>query len=218
MRANGSKKRLAAKAARVAALLEQLYPDAVCSLDYDDPFRLLVCVRLSAQCTDERVNKTAPALFERFPTPRDFADADITQLEEAIYSCGFYRSKARDIKAAAAMICDELGGVVPDDMQLLLKIPGVGRKSANLLLGDIYGRPAVVADTHCIRISARLGLSEGNDPYKTELALREILDPKTSNDFCHRLVLFGRQFCMSRNPDCSHCPLSGECEYAKKGG
>jgi len=192
-------------------ILENRYPEAICSLDYEDPFRLMVSVRLSAQCTDERVNLITPELFKRYPTITDFTEADQEELEKYIFSCGFYHSKAKDIIGAAKAVNERFGGKVPDDMEQLLSIPGVGRKSANLLLGDIYGKPAVVADTHCIRISNRLGLCETTDPYKVEMALKAILPTEKSNDFCHRLVLFGREICTARSPKCSECPLAGIC-------
>ena len=200
------------RAEAAVELLENRYPEAVCSLDYEDPFRLMVSVRLSAQCTDERVNKITPALFERYPTIEDFVKAEQTELEKYIFSCGFYHSKAKDIIGAAYTVLEKFGGIVPDNMEQLLTIPGVGRKSANLLLGDIYKKPAVVADTHCIRISNRLGLCKTTDPYKVEMALKEILPPENSNDFCHRLVLFGREICTARSPKCEICPLWDICE------
>ncbi len=193
-------------------LLEQRYPEAVCSLDYEEPFRLMVSVRLSAQCTDERVNLIAPALFKKYPTTQDFAKADQTELEKYIFSCGFYHSKAKDIIGAANAVLEKFDGKIPDNMEQLLSIPGVGRKSANLLLGDIYKKPAVVADTHCIRISNRLGLCKTTDPYKVEMVLKDILPPEKSNDFCHRLVLFGREICTARSPKCLECPLFEICE------
>ena len=200
------------------ARLEERYPDAVCSLENEDPFRLMVSVRLSAQCTDERVNMITPELFKRYPTAADFAEANQDELEKYVFSCGFYHSKAKDIIGAAKTVLEKYGGKVPDDMEQLLTIPGVGRKSANLLLGDIYGKPAVVADTHCIRISNRLGLCETIDPYKVELALKAILPPEKSNDFCHRLVLFGREMCTARSPKCSQCPLTSICAFGTEQG
>lgn len=200
------------KAAACVLALKKLYPEGICSLSDEDPFRLLVSVRLSAQCTDARVNQVTPALFERFPDARAFSEADIGELETMIFSCGFYRSKARDIKAAANMVLYEYGGRLPDTMEMLLKIPGVGRKSANLILGDVYGLPAVVADTHCIRISNRLGLCDSRDPLAVENRLKELLDPLESNDFCHRIVLFGRDICRARAPKCAECPLFAHCD------
>lgn len=202
------------KAIACADILRDLYPDALCSLREEQPFRLLVSVRLSAQCTDARVNEVTPALFERYPTVEAFAEAEISELESYVHSCGFFRAKAHDIKAAAQMLLSEYGGELPCDMDKLLALPGVGRKSANLLLGDVFGQPAVVADTHCIRISNRLGLAKSKDPYKVEMALKKLLPPEGSNDFCHRLVLFGRDTCRARGPLCENCPLAEYCIYA----
>ncbi|MCL2487988.1 MAG: endonuclease III [Oscillospiraceae bacterium] len=200
------------RAGQAVALLRERYPDPRCSLPYDDPFRLLVAVRLSAQCTDARVNLITPALFERFPDLDAFAAADPVQIEPYIFSCGFYRAKAGDLAAMARMLRDEYGGVIPDTVEEMVKLPGVGRKTANLICGDLYGMPgAVVADTHCIRIANRLGLCETTDPYKVELALRKLLPPAESNDFCHRLVLFGRDTCSARGPQCGECVLEGIC-------
>ena len=193
----------------IIAELKKLYPDGICSLDYPKPYELLFSVRLAAQCTDERVNMVTPALFARFPTLESLAEADIGELETYIHSTGFFRAKARDIVGAARMMLDEYGGKVPDNMDDLLKLPGVGRKTANLILGDVYHQPGVVvADTHCIRISGKLGLTDGTkDPAKVETQLREVLPPEESNDFCHRLVLHGRAVCMARRPDCQNCTL-----------
>ena len=189
--------------------LKELYPDGLCSLQYPEPHELLFSVRLAAQCTDERVNMVTPALFARFPTLEALAGADVSEVEELIHSTGFFRAKARDIVAASRMMLEEFGGRVPDDMQDLLRLPGVGRKTANLILGDVYRVPGVVvADTHCIRISGRLGLTDGTkDPAKVEQQLRQVLPPEESNDFCHRLVLHGRAVCMARKPDCAQCAL-----------
>ena len=195
--------------------LKKCYPDAVCSLDYQKPHELLFATRLAAQCTDERVNKVTPGLYGRFPTLEALADADISEVEELIHSTGFFRAKARDIVAASRMLLDEYGGVVPDTMEDLLRLPGVGRKTANLILGDVYHKPGVVvADTHCIRISGRLGLTDGaKDPAKVETQLRKILPPEESNDFCHRLVLHGRAVCMARGPECANCTLRPWCDF-----
>ena len=196
--------------------LKKCYPDAVCSLDYQKPHELLFATRLAAQCTDERVNKVTPGLYGRFPTLEALADADISEVEELIHSTGFFRAKARDIVAASRMLLDEYGGVVPDTMEDLLRLPGVGRKTANLILGDVYHKPGVVvADTHCIRLSGRLGLTDGSkDPVKVEKQLREVLPPEESNDFCHRLVLHGRAVCMARGPACADCPLRPWCDFS----
>lgn len=195
--------------------LKELYPDGVCSLDYRKDYELLFSVRLAAQCTDERVNKVTPALYARFPTLEALAEADIAEVERYIHSTGFFRAKARDIVAAARMLVEQYGGRVPATMEELLRLPGVGRKTANLVLGDIHKAPGVVvADTHCIRISGRLGLTDGTkDPAKVETQLRAILPPEESNDFCHRLVLHGRAVCMARRPDCPNCTLRPWCDF-----
>lgn len=196
--------------------LKAVYPDAVCSLTADNPLQLLIATRLSAQCTDARVNLVTPALFARFPTLEDFANADAEEVGEHIRSCGLYKTKARDIVAMAAMLRDAYDGIIPDTVEELTKLPGVGRKTANLVCGDVYGKPAVVADTHCIRITGRLGLTDGSkDPYKVEMQLRKVLPPEESNDFCHRLVLFGRDTCSARSPKCGECPLRSFCPSAE---
>lgn len=196
---------------KLIARLEREYPAAECSLDYKKDHELLFATRLAAQCTDERVNMITPALYREFPSLEAFAAADVSRVEELIHSCGFYRSKARDIVLAAQMILSEFGGRVPDTMEDLLKLPGVGRKTANLILGDVYGMPAVVVDTHCIRLSNRLGLVGTKDPVKIETELKELLPPEKSNDFCHRLVLHGRAVCTARNPKCELCSLGDIC-------
>lgn len=198
--------------------LKALYPDSICSLDYPKPYELLFAVRLAAQCTDERVNKVTPALFARFPTLESLAEADVAEVETYIHSTGFFRAKARDIVAASQMMLAEFGGRVPDNMDDLLRLPGVGRKTANLILGDVYNTPGVVvADTHCIRISGKLGLTDGTkDPAKVEQQLRAILPPEESNNFCHRLVLHGRAVCMARKPDCPNCTLRPWCDFFHK--
>ena len=197
---------------QIIAILKERYPDAVCALGYAKDYQLMIAVRLSAQCTDARVNLVTPALFERFPTLESFTEATPEEVEPYVRSCGFYKHKARDIVLACRMLRDEYGGKVPDTMQELLRIPGVGRKTANLLLGDLYGQPAVVCDTHCIRIANRLGLARGKDPEKVEQQLRAILPPEESSDFCHRIVLFGRDTCTARNPACGDCPLRPFCK------
>ena len=197
----------------IIAALKQRYPDALCALQYDKDYELMIAVRLSAQCTDARVNLVTPALFARFPTLDAFAGADVAEVETYVHSCGFYRQKAKDIVQACRMLRDEHGGRVPDTMEALLKLPGVGRKTANLLLGDIYRRPgSVVCDTHCIRIANRLGLASGKEPEKVETQLRAILPPEESSDFCHRIVLFGREICTARSPKCGECPLRPFCK------
>ena len=195
--------------------LKALYPDSICSLNYPKPYELLFAVRLAAQCTDERVNKVTPALFERYPTLESLAQADVAEVETHIHSTGFFRAKARDIVAASQMMLREFGGKVPDNMDDLLRLPGVGRKTANLILGDVYHTPGVVvADTHCIRIAGKLGLTDGTkDPAKVEQQLRAILPPEESNNFCHRLVLHGRAVCMARKPDCANCSLRPWCDF-----
>lgn len=195
--------------------LKALYPDSICSLDYPKPYELLFAVRLAAQCTDERVNKVTPALFTRYPSLESLAEADVSEVESYIHSTGFFRAKARDIVAASQMLLSEFGGKVPDNMDDLLRLPGVGRKTANLILGDVYNTPGVVvADTHCIRISGKLGLTDGTkDPAKVEQQLRAILPPEESNNFCHRLVLHGRAVCMARKPDCPNCTLRPWCDF-----
>ena len=185
--------------------LKVLYPDGICSLEYQKDYELLFSVRLAAQCTDERVNKVTPALYARFPTLEALANAEISEVEEYIHSTGFFRAKARDIVLASQMLLRDYGGRVPDTMEDLLKLPGVGRKTANLILGDVYHTPGVVvADTHCIRITGLLGLTDGTkDPAKVEQQLRKVLPPEESNDFCHRMVLHGRAVCVARRPQCA---------------
>lgn len=198
--------------ANIIAGLEKEYPLAECSLEYDKAHELLFAVRLAAQCTDERVNKITPALYERFPNLEAFASADIEEVEEIVKPCGFFHTKARDIVLCANVLLDNFGGRVPDTMEELLTLPGVGRKTANLILGDVYGKPAVVVDTHCIRLSNRMGLVDGlRDPVKIERALWELLPPEKSSDFCHRLVLHGRAICPARSPKCGLCPIREDC-------
>ena len=198
--------------------LKRLYPDGLCSLEYEKDYELLFSVRLAAQCTDERVNKVTPALYARFPTLEALAQADIGEVEQYIHSTGFFRAKARDIVLASQMLLAEYGGKVPGTMEELLKLPGVGRKTANLILGDVYHTPGVVvADTHCIRITGLLGLTDGTkDPGKVEQQLRKILPPEESNDFCHRMVLHGRAVCIARRPQCQDCTLRPWCDHFAK--
>ncbi|MCD7723627.1 MAG: endonuclease III [Clostridiales bacterium] len=202
------------KAKKTVEILKEMYPDAVCSLGYESPLQLLIAVRLSAQCTDARVNQVTPALFERYKTLDDFASADVADIEKYIYSCGFYKSKAKSIVEAANKIKNDFGGRVPDTIEELVTIPGVGRKTANLIVGDIYGKSAMVVDTHCIRITNRLGLAAEKDPVKLEMQLRKIIPAKDGSDFCHRIVLFGRDVCTARSPRCGECPLGGFCAKA----
>jgi len=197
----------------ILSALEKEYPMADCTLEERDPWKLLVQVRLAAQCTDARVNMVTPALFERYPNCEAMAQAEAEEIEPFIHSCGFFRAKARDIVGAAKMLLEVYDGRIPDTVEEMCKLPGVGRKTANLVCGDIYGVPGVVvADTHCIRISGRLGLTDSKDPYKVELALRKLLDPAESSDFCHRIVLFGRDVCSARSPRCFECPLADVCK------
>ena len=200
------------KVREIIDILKERYPDALCALHYKKDYELMIAVRLSAQCTDARVNLITPALFAAYPTLEAMASADIAHVEELVHSCGFYKHKARDIVLGCRMLLDEYEGKVPDTMEKLLKIPGVGRKTANLLLGDLYGVPgSIVCDTHCIRICGRLGLSTGKDPEKVEQQLRKTLPPEESSDFCHRIVLFGRDICTARSPKCAECPLAHLC-------
>ncbi len=203
-----TKKQIALSAVEV---LKKEYPDAICSLKYTDPLQLLIATRLAAQCTDARVNMVTPALFERFPTAADFAAATEEEVAQYIKSCGLYKTKSRDLVALGKMIVKKFGGKVPDNLDDLVKLPGIGRKTANLVMGDIYGQPAVVVDTHCIRLTKRLGLHELKDAKKIEFLLRDLLPPEESNDFCHRLVLHGRAVCDARKPKCEECCMSGFC-------
>lgn len=201
---------------RIIETLKGLYPDALCSLQYEKDYELLFAVRLSAQCTDERVNKVTPALYERFPTLESFAQADPAEVGEYIHSCGFYNGKARDIVACAQQLLQKHGGKVPGTMEELTALPGVGRKTANLILGDVYGQAGYVCDTHCIRITGLLGLTDGSkDPLKVEQQLRACIPPEESSNFCHRMVLHGRAVCVARRPDCAGCTLRDLCDYGK---
>lgn len=197
----------------IIEILKGLYPDALCSLQYEKDYELLFAVRLSAQCTDARVNMVTPALFERFPTLESFAEADPAEVGEYIHSCGFYNSKSKDLVACAKQLIEQHGGKVPGTMEELTALPGIGRKTANLILGDIYGEPSYVCDTHCIRITGRLGITDGSkDPLQVEKQLRVALPPEESGDFCHRMVLFGRDTCTARSPKCGVCPLRELCD------
>lgn len=212
-----TKKQLGSEAVR---LLSEIYPDAECALNYKgDPWKLLVMARLSAQCTDARVNLVCETLFEKLPTMEAMANADITVIEDLVRSCGLYRMKAKDLKEMSRQLISDFGGRVPSDMKELLSLSGVGRKIANLIRGDLYDLPAIVADTHCIRICGRLGFypESLSDPVKVERELVKVIEPSEQSDFCHRIVLFGRQICSARNPKCDTCPLNGICKkYAKE--
>ena len=201
------------KVSAIIDILKEKYPDPACALHYEKDYELMIAVRLSAQCTDARVNLITPALFAAYPTLEAMAAAPIAHVEELVHSCGFYKHKARDIVLACQMLLEKHNGKVPGTMEDLLALPGVGRKTANLLLGDLYKTPgSVVCDTHCIRICGRLGLSTGKEPEKVERQLRAILPPEESSDFCHRIVLFGREVCTARRPKCSECPLRPWCK------
>ncbi len=201
------------KALLAVNALKEKYPDSICSLNAENPLQLIIATRLSAQCTDARVNLVTPALFEKYKTVEDFANADISDVEKLIHSCGFFRAKAKDIVEMCKKMIAEYDGKVPDTLEKLTSLPGVGRKTANLIMGDVYGQPAVVADTHLIRISNLLGLVSTKDPFKVEMQLREILPPEESNDFCHRCVLHGRETCISGRPKCENCTMNGFCSH-----
>ncbi len=204
------------KATLIMDRLEKLYPDAVCSLEYTKPYELLIATRLSAQCTDARVNIVTKDLFARFPTLEAFASADVKDIEDIVRPCGLFRTKAKSIHELANVLIDKFGGELPDSIEELTSLPGIGRKTANLIIGDVFHRPAIVTDTHCIRICGKLGLSKGDNPASVERQLWEILDPDRSSDFCHRLVHFGRDVCVARTPKCQSCPLSDLCDNMLK--
>ena len=193
--------------------LKKKYPESICSLNADNPLQLIIATRLSAQCTDARVNLVTPELFAKYKTVEDFANADVSDVEKIIHSCGFFRAKARDIVGMCQKMISNFGGGVPSTIEELTSLPGVGRKTANLIVGDVYGQPAVVADTHLIRISNLLGLVATKDPFKVEMQLREILPPEESNDFCHRCVLHGRDTCISGRPKCGECEMQSFCSH-----
>ena len=200
-------------AAEVIKRLKKEYPDSVCTLDVDDAWQLLVSVRLAAQCTDKRVNETVPALFSKYPTPEKLSKAKLSDIENIVRPCGLFKTKAKDIKACMTDLCERFDGKVPDNMKDLLSLPGVGRKSANLILGDIFGQESYVCDTHCIRLSGRIGLSDGSkDPLKVEMQLRKIVPPEESGGLCHRLVDHGRAVCKAQSPRCENCCLADICK------
>ena len=197
--------------------LYQTYGDAPCTLDYRDPFQLLVATVLAAQCTDARVNLVTPALFSKYPTVKSFAEADVSDVEKLIYSTGFYRNKAKNIVACAKVLMEKYDGKVPDTMEELIALPGVGRKIANLLLGDVFGKPCIVVDTHCKRITKLLGLTKNTDPTKVEMDLKKIIPPEYGAMFCHQIVEHGRAICVARRPKCEECGMNTVCDYYKKG-
>lgn len=198
--------------------LKAEYPDAICSLVYTDPLQLLIATRLAAQCTDARVNMVTPKLFETYKNVNEFANANVADVEELIKSCGLYKTKARDIVAMSIALRDNFNGIVPDTIEALVSLPGIGRKTANLIIGDIFNKPAVVVDTHCIRITGKLGFHNIKDAVKIEKLLRDVLPPQESNDFCHRLVLHGRAVCTARNPKCELCCMKTFCRYSIEKG
>lgn len=204
------------RAALACEELEKLYPDVECSLVYEKTYELMFATRLAAQCTDARVNIVTATLFKKYPTLEAFAGADLEELEQDVKPCGFYHTKAKSLKEMAGQLIERFGGEVPQTMEELLSLSGVGRKTANLILGDVYGKPAVVTDTHCIRISGRLGLTDNKEPAKVEKDLVKLLPPEISNHFCHQTVQFGRDICRARKPDCGNCPLNYFCRYYAK--
>ena len=193
--------------------LEKLYPDIDCTLDYSKPYELMFAARHAAQCTDARVNIVTKTLFVKYPSIQAFADADLAELEQDVKPCGFYHTKAKSLKEMAQKLIDDFGGEVPDTMEELLSLPGIGRKTANLMLGDVFGKPAVVTDTHCIRITGRLGMTSNKEPAKVEKDLVKLLPPEISNHFCHQTVQFGRDICRARSPKCGECTLNYFCRY-----
>ena len=215
-----TKKEKKERLAKIVARLKEIYPNAECALEYEgDPWKLLVMGRLSAQCTDARVNIVSKELFATFPTAESMANGELSEIERIVKPCGLYHTKAASIKEASAMLVEKYGGELPDTMEELLEFPGVGRKIANLLLGDVFGKDAVVTDTHCIRICGRLGMYPESlkDPFKIEKILTEIIEYGEGSDFCHRIVWFGRETCIARSPKCENCPLAELCEHNIKG-
>lgn len=215
-----TKKEKKERLAKIALQLKEIYPNAECALEYEgDPWKLLVMGRLSAQCTDARVNIVSKELFTVFPTAESMANGDLSEIERIVKPCGLYHTKAASIKEASAMLVKKYGGELPNTMEELLEFPGVGRKIANLLLGDVFGKDAVVTDTHCIRICGRLGMYPESlkDPFKIEKILSELIEYGEGSDFCHRIVWFGRETCIARSPRCESCPLAELCEHNIKG-
>ena len=202
-------------ALKACDILEEIYPDSMCALKYEKPYELLIAVRLSAQCTDARVNIVTESLFKKYPTLESFANAELSELEQDVKPCGFYRTKAESIIGMAKRLIEVYDSRIPDTMEELLTLPGVGRKTANLILGDVYGQPAIVTDTHFIRITGRLGLTEHKEPEKVERDLRPLIPPEHSSDFCHRIVQFGRDTCTARKPKCAECRMQEICVYIK---
>lgn len=200
----------------VISELAKLYPDAECSLKYEHAYQLLFSTRLAAQCTDARVNIVAKELYTKFPTLEAFAECDIEDLEAVVHPCGLYRTKARDLKACAKVLIERFDGIVPDTMEELLTLPGIGRKTASLILGDVYGKPAVVTDTHCIRLSNRIGFANSKVPVQVERALTKIIPPEEQALLCHRFVYHGRAVCTARNPKCNECTLATYCKSSKE--
>lgn len=196
--------------------LEKIYPDVKCSLNFTKPYELMFAARLSAQCTDARVNIVTETLFEKYPTLESFAEAELSELEEIVKPCGLYKTKAKSIKEMAVMLVEDFDGEIPQTMEELLKLPGIGRKTANLMMGDVWGKPAIVTDTHCIRITGRLGLTKNTEPAKVEKDLIKVIPPEVSSHFCHQIVQFGRDICRARGPKCSECPLNYFCAYYNK--
>ncbi len=203
------------KALLACETLEKLYPDIECSLNFSKPYELMIAARLSAQCTDARVNVVTETLFKKYPTLRAFADADLKELEQDVKPCGFYHTKAKSIKEMANQLLDNFGGEIPQTLEELLTISGIGRKTASLMLGDVWGKPAIVTDTHFIRITGRLGLTSNKEPAKVEKDLVKLIPPEISSHFCHQIVQFGRDVCKARKPDCENCPCSSFCSYFK---
>ena len=204
------------KAVQVCDRLEEKYPDAICSLEYAQPHELMIAGRLSAQCTDERVNIVTKELFAKYKSIKDFAEADVKDIEEIIRPCGLFKTKAASVVGMCRAIIEDFGGNIPDTVEKLTSLPGIGRKTANLIMGDVFHKPAVVTDTHCIRITGRLGLTKNTEPAKVEADLWKILPAERSSDLCHRLVLFGREICKARNPLCDKCPLAELCNENKR--